>query len=118
MAKIDFTMNDLKASSIRYEEGQDVTLEVLRNAQKAYRYFHDQFLSLKPDLSEMRDIHYSFIFHDVSLEYFVACAKDMVAHGRKDSLEIFGCYLEYIDSYNELSALIRNDYNSIYYSRT
>lgn len=112
MAKIDFTMNDLKASSIRYEEGQDVTPEVLQSSQKAYRYFHDRFLSLKPELSKRRDIHYAFIFHDVSLEYYVACAKDMVAHGRKDSLEIFGCYLEYLDSYKDLAKLVKDGFKN------
>lgn len=110
MTQIDFTMSDLKASSVRYEEGQDVTPEVLKSAEKAYQFFHDKYLALKPKLSDLRDIHYSFIFHDVSLAYFVSCAKDMVSHGRKDSLEIFGCYLEYLDSYRDLANLVKNGF--------
>lgn len=110
MAKIDFTMTDLQATRLGYEEGQDVTLEVLKRAEKAYRVFHDKYSSLKAQLIGLPDIHYYFIAHDTSLEYFYNRAKNMVAHGTTDSLDIFGCYLEYIDTYNELFDLIKNDF--------
>ncbi|GDZ82892.1 hypothetical protein LCIT_01340 [Leuconostoc citreum] len=110
MAKIDFTMTDLQATRLGYEEGQDVTLEVLKRAEKAYRVFHDKYSSLKAKLNGLPDIHYYFIAHDTSLEYFYNRAKNMVAHGANDSLDILGCYLEYIDTYNELFDLIKNDF--------
>ena len=36
MTKIDFTMSDLQPMSLGYEEGQDVTPEVLKRAEKAH----------------------------------------------------------------------------------
>lgn len=41
MTKVDFTMADLQPMSLGYEEGQDVTPEVLKRAEKAYQYFHN-----------------------------------------------------------------------------
>ncbi|WP_099044384.1 hypothetical protein [Leuconostoc citreum] len=110
MAKIDFTMTDLQATRLGYDEGQDVTPEVLKRAKKSYRVFQDKYSSLKAQLIEFPDIHYYFMAHDTSLEYFYNRAKNMVAHGTTDSLDIFGCYLEYIDTYNELFDLIKNDF--------
>lgn len=110
MAKIDFTMTNLQATRLVYDEGQDVTPEVLKRAEKSYRVFQDKYSSLKAQLNSLPDIHYYFIAHDTSLEYFYNRAKNMVAHGTTDSLDIFGCYLEYIDTYNELFDLIKNDF--------
>ncbi|WP_349584421.1 hypothetical protein [Leuconostoc citreum] len=110
MAKIDFTMTDLQTTRLGYEEGQDVTLEVLKRAEKAYRVFHDKYSSLTAQLIAMPDVRYYFIAHDTSLEYFYNRAKNMVAHGASDSLDIFGCYLEYIDTYNKLFDLIKNNF--------
>lgn len=107
MAKIDFTLADLQATKLGYEEGQAVTTEVLKRAEKAYQVFHDKFLNIAPQFIGVAGVRYHFIAYDTALEYFMLRAKDMVAHQRSDSLEIFGCYLEYIDSYNELSNLIK-----------
>lgn len=59
------------------------------------------------------EARYAFIYHNMSLEYFAKQAKLMVRADNYNSLDIFCNYLEYIDSYNELSALIRNDYAPI-----
>lgn len=103
-------MQDLQATRLGYEEGQDVTPEVLQRAEKAYWIFHDKYLSLTAQLLGMSDVRYYFILHDTALEYFCNRAKNMVAHGATDSLDIFGCYLEYIDSYNDLFELIKKEF--------
>lgn len=117
MAKIDFTMADLQSVKLGYSEGMPVNEDVLRKANCAYKLFHDKYLSIKDQIKDFDEARYAFIYHDMSLEYFAKQAKLMVRAGNSDSLDIFGNYLEYIDSYNELLALVKNDYNSIYSSK-
>ena len=68
---------------------------------------HRRIDCIAPQFIGVASVRYHFIAYDTALEYFMLRAKDMVAHQRSDSLEIFGCYLEYIDSYNELFNLIK-----------
>ncbi|MCK8605649.1 hypothetical protein LNP18_05975 [Leuconostoc citreum] len=111
MVEIDFTMADLQATRLGYSEGQDVTPDVLKRAEKAYQVFHGKFLAMKSYYSEVpNEVTFAFISHDTSLEFFYYNAKSMVARGATDSLDIFGCYLEYIDSYNALYDLIKQDF--------
>ncbi|MGR8827592.1 hypothetical protein N2E09_08235 [Leuconostoc citreum] len=111
MVSINFTMTDLQATRLGYEEGQDVTREVLKCAEKAYHFFHSKYLEIEPYFSELSfHVRDAFIAHDTSLEFFYNRAKNMVLHGATDSLDIFGCYLEYIDTYNELLDLIKNEF--------
>lgn len=46
MTEVNYTMTDLQPMSLGYEEGQDVTPEVLKRAEKAYQYFHNKYLEL------------------------------------------------------------------------
>lgn len=110
MTKVDFRMADLQTTMLGYSEGMLVNEDVLRKANRAYKIFHDKYLTIKDQIKDFDEARYAFIYHDVSLEYFAKQAKLMVRAGNYNSLDIFGNYLEYIDSYNELSALIRNDY--------
>lgn len=109
MAKIDFTMADLQSVKLGYSEGMPVNEDVLRRANRAYKLFHDKYLSIKDQIKDFDEARYAFIYHDMSLEYFAKQAELMVRAGSSDSLDIFGNYLEYIDSYNELLALVKND---------
>ncbi|WP_349533873.1 hypothetical protein [Leuconostoc citreum] len=71
MVKIDFTMADLQATRLGYEEGQDVTPEVLKRAEKAYHFFHEKFLEIKAQYSAVSvDVWEAFLAHDISLEFF------------------------------------------------
>ena len=102
MTKIDFTMADLQPMSLGYEEGQDVTLEVLKRAEKAYQYFHNKYLELVASgvEPELRDL---LIGHDASLEDFVGRVRQVVKSGYYyDSMGVFSVYLEYNDTYAEL----------------
>lgn len=102
MTKVDFTMADLQPMSLGYEEGQDVTPEVLKRAEKAYQYFHNKYLELVASGvdKELRDL---LIFHDASLEDFVGRVRHVVKSGYYyDSMGVFSVYLEYNDTYAEL----------------
>ncbi|WP_349535438.1 hypothetical protein [Leuconostoc citreum] len=111
MVKIDFTMADLQATRLGYEEGQDVTPEVLKRAGKAYHFFHEKFLEIKAQYSAVSvDVWEAFLAHDISLEFFAMQARAMVRDGRTDDFDIFGHYLEYIDSYRDLYDLIKQDF--------
>lgn len=102
MTKIDFTMADLQPMALGYEEGQDVTREVLKRAEKAYHYFHNKYLELVASgvEPELRDL---LIGHDASLEDFVGRVRQVVKSGYYyDSMGVFGVYLEYNDTYAEL----------------
>lgn len=102
MTKIDFTMADLQPMSLGYEEGQDVTQEVLKRAEKAYQYFHNKYLELVASgvEPELRDL---LIGHDASLEDFVGRVRQVVKSGYYyDSMGVFSVYLEYNDTYAEL----------------
>ncbi|WP_273715559.1 hypothetical protein [Leuconostoc mesenteroides] len=110
MTKVDFTMADLQSTMLGYSEGMLVNEDVLRKANRAYQLFHDKYLAIKDQIKDFDEARYAFLYHDMSLEYFAKQAKLMVRAGNYNSLDIFGNYLEYIDSYNDLSALIRNDY--------
>ena len=102
MTKVDFTMSDLQPMSLGYEEGQDVTPEVLKRSEKAYQYFHNKYLELVASGvdKELRDL---LIFHDASLEDFVGRVRQVVKAGYYyDSMGVFSVYLEYNDTYAEL----------------
>lgn len=102
MTKVDFTMADLQPMSLGYEEGQDVTPEVLKRAEKAYQYFHNKYLELVASGvdKELRDL---LIFHDASLEDFVGRVRQVAKSGYYyDSMGVFSVYLEYNDTYAEL----------------
>lgn len=114
MTKVDFTMADLQSTMLGYSEGMIVNEDVLRTANRAYKLFHDKYLAIKDQIKDFDEARYAFLYHDMSLEYFAKQAKLMFRAGNYNSLDIFGNYLEYIDSYNELSALIRNDYKPIH----
>ncbi|WP_099044471.1 hypothetical protein [Leuconostoc citreum] len=114
MAKIDFTMADLQVTMLRYSEGMSVNEDVLSKANRAYKLFHDKYLAIKDQIKDFDEARYAFIFHDMSLEYFAKQAKLMVRAGNHNSLDILANYVEYTDSYNKLSALIRNDYVPIH----
>ena len=105
MAK-NLTIKDLQPMSLGYEEGQDVTPEVLKRAERAYQYFHNKYLELVASGvdKELRDL---LIFHDASLEFFVGRAREIVKSGYYyDSMGLFGAYLEYIDTYAELRDML------------
>lgn len=110
MTKVDFTMADLQRTMPGYSEGMLVNEDVLRKANRAYQLFHDKYLAIKDQIKDIQKARYAFLYHDMSLEYFAKQAKLMVRAGNYNSLNIFGNYLEYIDIYNDLSELIRNDY--------
>lgn len=114
MTKVDFTMADLQSTMIGYSGGMLVNEDVLRKANRAYKLFYDKYLAIKDQIKDFDEVRYAFIYHDMLLEYFAKQAKLMVRAGNYNSLDIFGNYLEYIDSYNELSALIRNNYEPIH----
>ncbi len=102
MNKANFTMADLQPMSLGYEEGQDVTPEVLKRAEKAHQFFHNKYLELvASDVNrELRDL---LIFHDASLEDFVGRVRQVVKSGYYyDSIGVFSVYLEYNDTYAEL----------------
>ncbi|WP_349515108.1 hypothetical protein [Leuconostoc suionicum] len=63
-----------------------------RKAKRAYQLFHDKCLAIKDEIKDFDE------------------AKLMVRTGNYNSLDIFGNYTEHIDSYNELLALLKNDY--------
>lgn len=90
MAKIDFTVQDLQSVKLGYSEGMAVNEDVLRKANRAYRLFHDKYLSIKDQIKDFDEARYAFIYHDMSLEYFAKQAKLMVRAGNSDSLDIFG----------------------------
>ena len=46
MNKVSIKIADLQPMSLGYEEGQDVTREVLKRSEKAYQYFHNKYLEL------------------------------------------------------------------------
>ena len=105
MAK-NLTIKDLQPMALGYEEGQDVTPEVLKRAERAYQYFHNKYLELVASGvdKELRDL---LIFHDASLEFFVGRAREIVKSGYYyDSMSLFGAYLEYIDTYAELRDML------------
>lgn len=114
MTKVDFTMADLQSKMLGYSEGMLVNEDVLQKENRAYQLFHDKYLAIKDQIKDFDEARYAFIYHDMSLEYFSKQAKLMVRAGNYNSLDIFGNYLEYIDSYNDLSALIRNDYEPVH----
>ncbi len=114
MTKVDFTMADLQSTLLRYSEGMPVNEAVLRQADRAYKLFHDKYLSIKDQIKDFDEARYAFIYHDMSLEYFAKQAELMVRAGNHNSLDILANYVEYTDSYNELSVLIRNDYEPIH----
>lgn len=102
MNKVSIKIADLQPMSLGYEEGQDVTREVLQRADKAYQYFHNKYLELVASgvEPELRDL---LIGHDASLEDFVGRVKQVVKSGYYyDSMGVFGVYLEYNDTYVEL----------------
>lgn len=114
MTKVDFTMADLQSTMLGYSEGMLVNEDVSRKANRAYQLFHDKYLAIKGQIKDFDEARYAFLYHDMSLEYFAKQAKLMVRAGNYNSLDIFGNYLEYIESYNDLSALIRNDYEPVH----
>ena len=102
MTKVSIKIADLQPMSLGYEEGQDVTREVLQRANKAYQYFHNKYLELVASgvEPELRDL---LIGHDASLEDFVGRVRQVVKSGYYyDSMGVFGVYLEYNDTYAEL----------------
>lgn len=102
MTKVSIKIADLQPMSLGYEEGQDVTREVLERANKAYRYFHNKYLELVASgvEPELRDL---LIGHDASLEDFVGRVRQVVKSGYYyDSMGVFSVYLEYNDTYAEL----------------
>ena len=102
VTKVNVKMADLQPMSLGYEEGQDVTREVLQRADKAYQYFHNKYLELVASgvESELRDL---LIGHDASLEDFVGRVRQVVKSGYYyDSMGVFSVYLEYNDTYAEL----------------
>lgn len=114
MTKIDFTMADLQPMSLGYEEGQDVTPEVLKRAEKAYQYFHNKYLELVASGvdKKLRDL---LIFHDASLEDFVGRVRQVVKSGYYyDSMGVFSVYLEYNDTYAELRAYLNSRMSSVF----
>ncbi|WP_349515081.1 hypothetical protein [Leuconostoc suionicum] len=56
-------MVDLQPMSLGYEEGQDVTQEVLKRAEKAHQYFHNKYLELVASGVE-KELRGLLIFHD------------------------------------------------------
>ncbi|WP_273723286.1 hypothetical protein [Leuconostoc mesenteroides] len=101
MAK-NLTIKDLQPMALGYEEGQDVTPEVLKRAERAYQYFHNKYLELVVSgvEPELRDL---LIGHDASLEDFVGRVRQVVKSGYYyDSMGVFGVYLKYNDTYAEL----------------
>lgn len=107
MIVTNLTLDDLKESRIKYEEGQSVTSEVVQSAKKAYFLFHGKFESLKSDRRFMADeLKFALLSFDVALELFYYRARQLFETGRTDSLEIFGYYLEYLDSYQDLATII------------
>ena len=102
MTKVNIKMVDLQPMSLGYEEGEYVTREVLKRAEKAYQYFHDKYLELVASgvEPELRDL---LIGHDASLEDFAGRVRQVVKSGYYyDSMGVFGVYLEYNDTYAEL----------------
>ena len=99
MVQVNIKMADLQPMSLGYEEGQDVTREVLQRADKAYKYFHNKYLELVASWvePELRDL---LIGHDASLEDFVGRVRQVVKSGYYyASMGVFGFYLEYNDTY-------------------
>ncbi|WP_174202645.1 hypothetical protein [Leuconostoc mesenteroides] len=102
VTKVSIKIADLQPISLGYEEGQDVTREVLQRADKAYQYFHNKYLELVASgvEPELRDL---LIGHDASLEDFVGRVRQVVKSGYYyDSMGVFSVYLEYNDTYAEL----------------
>ncbi len=102
MTKVSIKIADLQPMSLGYEEGQDVTREVLHRAERAYQYFHNKYLELVASgvEPELRDL---LIGHDASLEDFVGRVRQIVKSGYYyDSMGVFSVYLEYNDTYAEL----------------
>ncbi|WP_446864279.1 hypothetical protein [Leuconostoc citreum] len=96
------SITDLQPIALGYEEGQDVTPELLKRAERVYQAYHDKYLSIKDEAFKNEKLRSALISHDVSLEFFVNQARSMVRYGRTDSLDIFSYYLEYNDGYGYL----------------
>lgn len=108
----DLTIQDLQPMALGYQEGQDVTPELLKHVERVYQFYHDKYLSVKDDLFYDEELRSALIAHDVSLEFFVNQARSMVRYGRTDGLDIFSYYLEYNDSYAELRDVLNRKFNS------
>ncbi|MEN2370293.1 hypothetical protein [Leuconostoc lactis] len=110
MIAIDLTLDDLKESRIKYEEGQSVTYDVVQSAKKAYFLFHAKFEALQSSHRFMtNDFKSALLGFDVALELFYCRARQLLETGRTDSLEIFGYYLEYLDCYHDLAGAINSN---------
>lgn len=110
MTVANLTIDDLKESRIKYEEGQLVTYEVVQSAKKAYFLFHAKFEALKSSHRFMtNDLKSALLGFDVALELFYCRARQLLEAGRIDSLEIFGYYLEYLDCYYDLVNVINSN---------
>lgn len=108
MAKIDFTITDLRSAMPKYEEGQEVTTEVLHHAENVYHFFHDRYLKLEEDLITHDEVSDALINYDESLEVFVNETKAMVRYGKTASQGLYSYYLDLLENYNELRAVINS----------
>ncbi|WP_188353604.1 hypothetical protein [Leuconostoc pseudomesenteroides] len=98
----EFTLNDLKQFYPKYEEGMDLTQNIVQDIRKRSNALHNLLSGSKP-LSR----HRCLIDLDLSLIGFAETAEYLLKIGRTDSLEIFGWYLDFNDEYRETSKKMR-----------